>query len=421
MEIFDEIWGSLRRNKMRTVLTGFAVSWGLFMIIALLGAGTGLLNAMSSNAGDILTNVITVYPGFRSIPYDGMEQNSYVRLDMEDVAYTSGPRFSDVVDDVTGSIYYSDTLSLGREYLSANIVGVAPLYSRINDKKLLSGRFLNDKDIEECRKTIVVDARTASSLLGDDPRYEMILGRYVKIAGLLYQAVGIIETNEMMGGNAEVYIPITTMSRIRPTGTWFNDISFSFHGLETEEDNEAFEARYKRAMNARHRAAPEDGSTFYLYNSMTGNMEMNKAISIMKTALWILGIFTLLSGIVGVSNIMLITVKERIQEFGVRKALGAAPWDILKLIVFESVIITLAFGVLGMLMGMGANWLMDITIGNNPVDLGITKVYMFKHPSTGLDVALEALLLIVSAGTLAGIVPAVKAARIRPVEALRKQ
>ena len=118
---------------------------------------------------------------------------------------------------------------------------------------------------------------------------------------------------------------------------------------------------------------------------------------------------------------MLITVKERIQEFGVRKALGATPWDILKLIVFESVIITLAFGVLGMLMGMGANWLMDITIGNNPVDLGITKVYMFKHPSTGLDVALEALVLIVSAGTLAGIVPAVKAARIRPVEALRKQ
>ena len=276
MEILDEIWGSLRRNKMRTVLTGFAVSWGLFMIIALLGAGTGLLNAMSSNAGDILTNVITVYPGFRSIPYDGMEQNSYVRLDMEDVAYTSGPRFSDVVDDVTGSIYYSDTLSLGREYLSANIVGVAPLYRRINDKKLLSGRFLNDKDIEECRKTIVVDARTASSLLGDDPRCEMILGRYVKIAGLLYQVVGIIETNEMMGGNAEVYIPITTMSRIRPTGTWFNDISFSFHGLETEEDNEAFEARYKRAMNARHRAAPEDGSTFYLYNSMTGNMEMNR-------------------------------------------------------------------------------------------------------------------------------------------------
>ena len=140
-----------------------------------------------------------------------------------------------------------------------------------------------------------------------------------------------------------------------------------------------------------------------------------------RTILTGFGIFTLLSGIVGVSNIMLITVKERIQEFGVRKALGATPWDILKLIVFESVIITLAFGVLGMLMGMGANWLMDITIGNNPVDLGITKVYMFKHPSTGLDVALEALLLIVSAGTLAGIVPAVKAARIRPVEALRKQ
>ncbi len=421
MEILDEIWGSLGRNKMRTILTGFAVSWGLFMIINLLGAGNGLLNAMNANAGDILTNVITIWPGARSVPYDGMKQGSVVRLDIGDVDYTDGPMFEDVVDDVSGSIYCSDTVSLGREFMALTIVGVAPLDFKIEGRKLIAGRFLNDLDINEYRKTMVMDAKTASSLLGDDPEYRGILGRNVKVSGLLYQVVGIIEANESMGGNSEVFVPITTLSRIRTTGSWFNDISFSFHGLETEEDNEVFEKRYKRAMNARHRAAPDDGSTFYIYNSMTGNMEMNKAISIMKTALWILGIFTLLSGIVGVSNIMLITVKERLQEFGVRKALGATPWDILKLIVVESVLITLFFGVLGIIMGMGANYLMDITVGNNPIDLGITKVYMFKHPSIGVDVALEALALIVFAGTLAGIVPAVKAARTRPVEALRKQ
>ncbi|MGN1234113.1 MAG: ABC transporter permease [Candidatus Cryptobacteroides sp.] len=421
MEILDEIWGSLGRNKMRTILTGFAVSWGLFMIINLLGAGNGLLNAMSANAGDILTNVITVWPGARSVPYDGMKQGSFVRLDIGDVDYTDGPMFKDVVDDVSGSIYCSDTVSFGREYMALSIVGVAPLDFKIKGRKLIAGRFLNDLDINEYRKTMVMDAKTASSLLGDDPDYMKILGRNVKVSGLLYQVVGIIEANESMGGNSEVFVPITTLSRIRTTGSWFNDISFSFHGLETEEDNEAFEQRYKRAMNARHRVAPDDGSAFYIYNSLTGNMEMNKAISIMKTALWILGIFTLLSGIVGVSNIMLITVKERLQEFGVRKALGATPWDILKLIVVESVLITLFFGVLGIVMGMGANYLMDITVGNNPIDLGFTKVYMFKNPSIGVDVALESLLLIVVAGTVAGIVPAVKAARVRPVEALRKQ
>ena len=419
MEILNEIWSSLRRNKLRTVLTGFAVSWGLFMIIALLGAGNGLLNAMMNNSGDVLTNVIVVWPGYRSIPYDGMKEYSSMKLDIGDIDYTA-TRFSDVVEDVTARIVYSDTVSFGKESVSVTMSGIAPLTFKIQGQKLLAGRFLNELDLKEKRRTMVVYSNTAESLLGDDPEYTKLLGKYVNVSGHMYQVVGIIEKEESMGGESDVFIPITTMSAVRSGWTWFSNLSFSFHGLETDEDNDRFENEYKRAMNARHRAAPEDKRTFYVHNTMSGNMQMKKAVKIMQLALWILGIFTLLSGIVGVSNIMLITVKERIQEFGVRKALGATPWAIMKLIVVESVLVTAVFGLLGMLMGLGANYLMDITIGHSPIDVGFTQIYMFKNPGVDMSIAFEAVILIAVAGTIAGLIPAVKASRVRPVEALRK-
>ena len=419
MEILNEIWSSLRRNKLRTVLTGFAVSWGLFMIIALLGAGNGLLNAMMNNSGDVLTNVIVVWPGYRSIPYDGMKEYSSMKLDIGDIDYTA-TRFSDVVEDVTARIVYSDTVSFGKESVSVTMSGIAPLTFKIQGQKLLAGRFLNELDLKEKRRTMVVYSNTAESLLGDDPEYTKLLGKYVNVSGHMYQVVGIIEKEESMGGESDVFIPITTMSAVRSGWTWFSNLSFSFHGLETDEDNDRFEDEYKRAMNARHRAAPEDKRTFYVHNTMSGNMHMKKAVKIMQLALWILGIFTLLSGIVGVSNIMLITVKERIQEFGVRKALGATPWAIMKLIVVESVLVTAVFGLLGMLMGLGANYLMDITIGHSPIDVGFTQIYMFKNPGVDMSIAFEAVILIAVAGTIAGLIPAVKASRVRPVEALRK-
>ncbi|MCI5989970.1 MAG: ABC transporter permease [Bacteroidales bacterium] len=419
MEILNEIWSSLRRNKLRTVLTGFAVSWGLFMIIALLGAGNGLLNAMMNNSGDVLTNVIVVWPGYRSIPYDGMKEYSSMKLDIGDIDYTA-TRFSDVVEDVTARIVYSDTVSFGKESVSVTMSGIAPLTFKIQGQKLLAGRFLNELDLKEKRRTMVVYSNTAESLLGDDPEYTKLLGKYVNVSGHMYQVVGIIEKEESMGGESDVFIPITTMSAVRSGWTWFSNLSFSFHGLETDEDNDRFEDEYKRAMNARHRAAPEDKRTFYVHNTMSGNMQMKKAVKIMQLALWILGIFTLLSGIVGVSNIMLITVKERIQEFGVRKALGATPWAIMKLIVVESVLVTAVFGLLGMLMGLGANYLMDITIGHSPIDVGFTQIYMFKNPGVDMSIAFEAVILIAVAGTIAGLIPAVKASRVRPVEALRK-
>jgi putative ABC transport system permease protein len=199
-----------------------------------------------------------------------------------------------------------------------------------------------------------------------------------------------------------------------------NNIDFKFHGLETKQQNEDFEKAYKRAMSTFHNADPEDTRTTYIWNMYMDNKEMNKAMSIIRTALWILGILTLLSGIVGVSNIMLITVKERTHEFGIRKALGAKPSSILKLIVVESIVITAFFGYLGMIFGMAADKFLDSTIGAHPMDIGVTQLYIFKNIGVGLDVAMEATLLLIVAGTIAGIIPAWKGAKVRPIEALRE-
>lgn len=419
MELFGEIWSTLRQNKLRTALTGFAVSWGLFMLIALLGAGNGLLNALMSNSGDIMSNSMIIYPGSRSIPYNGQKKWSKVEFRTHDVEYLKTGQCSEVIDEAGGEIYYSDTLSYGKYNFPVDVSGVTPLTMKISNVKVLTGRFINERDMEECRKVMVIGQDVADDLTGGELFREKIIGRHVRIGDIAFMVVGVIEKDEMSGGAAETFVPITTVSRMRAKGQYIDQINASFHGLETEKDNDEFEARLRLSFNAMHNAAPQDNSTIYIWNRMSQSLSMNKSVKIMNVAMWILGMFTLLSGIVGVSNIMLITVRERIHEFGIRKALGATPWGIMKLIVVESVVITALFGYIGMLCGLAANYLMDITIAGHPVDIGITQVYMFKNPVVGIDVAVEATLLIMAAGTLAGLFPAWKASRVRPIEALR--
>jgi putative ABC transport system permease protein len=197
-------------------------------------------------------------------------------------------------------------------------------------------------------------------------------------------------------------------------------INFSFHGLETEEDNMQFEKKYRAAVNKAHKAVPDDQSSIWIWNRFTQNMQMNKGTSILRKALWVLGILTLIGGIVGVSNIMLITVKERTREFGVRKAIGASPWEIMKLILAESVSITAFFGYVGMFLGMVACEVMKMTVGQSSVEFFGEKIRLFVNPTVGLDVAIGVTVVLIIAGTLAGLSPAMKAAKIRPIQALNE-
>lgn len=418
-DILTEIWATARRNKLRTTLTGFAVAWGIFMLIFLLGAGNGLINATQQNSHRYLNTSMVIFGGQTSKAHKGLKEGRRIELNDRDMEITQ-ERFSDNVEEVGAELDHGNTtMSHGKEYTAANISGVYPNDYIINKRDMIYGRFINKIDIRDRRKSIVISDDMAKELSPTGNVADM-LGQIVRMDDLAFHIVGIYQVDKSMMGT-DAFIPFTTYRTIYNVGDKTGNIVFSFKGLETEQQNEAFEQRYRASLNGNHGAAPDDEEAVWIWNRFTQAMQMNTGMGMLRTALWIVGIFTLLSGIVGVSNIMLITVKERTHEFGIRKAIGATPWSILRLIIIESIIITTFFGYIGMVLGIAANEYMNATIGNMKVDSGLFTTTMFVNPTVGFDVCINATLLMVVAGTIAGLIPARKAARVRPIEALRAE
>lgn len=418
-DILTEIWATARRNKLRTTLTGFAVAWGIFMLIFLLGAGNGLINATQQNSHRYLNTSMVIFGGQTSKAHKGLKEGRRIELNDRDMEITE-ERFSDNVEEVGAELDHGNTtMSHGKEYTAANISGVYPNDYIINKRDMIYGRFINKIDIRDRRKSIVISDDMAKELSPTGSVADM-LGQIVRMEDLAFHIVGIYQVDKSMMGT-DAFIPFTTYRTIYNVGDKTGNIVFSFKGLETEQQNEAFEQRYRANLNGNHGAAPDDEEAVWIWNRFTQAMQMSTGMGMLRTALWIVGIFTLLSGIVGVSNIMLITVKERTHEFGIRKAIGATPWSILRLIIIESIIITTFFGYIGMVLGIAANEYMNATIGNMKVDSGMFTTTMFVNPTVGFDVCINATLLMVVAGTIAGLIPARKAARVRPIEALRAE
>lgn len=417
-ELIKEIWSTSKRNKLRTSLTGFAVAWGIFMLIFLLGAGNGLINAQLQQSTRFLANSMRVFPGETSKAYKGLKEGRSITLNDKDILI-SNKTYGQYVDDVGGRLeQYNVNINYGDNYVaSQSLVGVAPTHTKIDKTELIAGRFINEIDMKEQRKNVVLSRSQAKELCKD---YRSLVGKNVKISNLNFQVVGIYKDDESRN-NTEAFIAYSTIKTIYAKGDDAGSLEFTIKNLKTREDNKLFEKNYRASINNNHQAAPDDERTIWLWNRYMDNIQMNQGIAIMQTALWIVGLFTLLSGIVGVSNIMLITVKERTREFGVRKAIGAKPWSILKLIITESIIITSFFGYIGMVCGVAANEIMDATIGHTTVDTGLFKAAMFVNPTVGIGTCIGATITIVIAGTIAGVIPAIKAARIRPIEALRAE
>lgn len=417
-ELIKEIWSTSKRNKLRTSLTGFAVAWGIFMLIFLLGAGNGLINAQLQQSTRFLANSMRVFPGETSKAYKGLKEGRSITLNDKDILI-SNKTYGQYVDDVGGRLeQYNVNINYGDNYVaSQSLVGVAPTHPKIDKTELIAGRFINEIDMKDQRKNVVLSRSQAKELSKD---YRSLVGKTVKISNLNFQVVGIYKDDESRN-NTEAFIAYSTIKTIYAKGDDAGSLEFTIKNLKTKEDNEQFEKNYRASINNNHQAAPDDERTIWLWNRYMDNIQMNQGIAIMQTALWIVGLFTLLSGIVGVSNIMLITVKERTREFGVRKAIGAKPWSILKLIITESIIITSFFGYIGMVCGVAANEIMDATIGHTTVDTGLFKAAMFVNPTVGIGTCIGATITIVIAGTIAGLIPAIKAARIRPIEALRAE
>lgn len=417
-ELIKEIWSTSKRNKLRTSLTGFAVAWGIFMLIFLLGAGNGLINAQLQQSTRFLANSMRVFPGETSKAYKGLKEGRSITLNDKDILI-SNKTYGQYVDDVGGRLeQYNVNINYGDNYVaSQSLVGVAPTHPKIDKTELIAGRFINEIDMKEQRKNVVLSRSQAKELCKDS---RSLVGKNVKISNLNFQVVGIYKDDESRN-NTEAFIAYSTVKIIYAKGDDAGSLEFTIKNLKTREDNKQFEKNYRASINNNHQAAPDDERTIWLWNRYMDNIQMNQGIAIMQTALWIVGLFTLLSGIVGVSNIMLITVKERTREFGVRKAIGAKPWSILKLIITESIIITSFFGYIGMVCGVAANEIMDATIGHTTVDTGLFKAAMFVNPTVGIGTCIGATITIVIAGTIAGLIPAIKAARIRPIEALRAE
>jgi putative ABC transport system permease protein len=415
-DILEEIWSTARRNKLRTTLTGFAVAWGIFMLIFLLGCGNGLINASMSNMDRFLDNSMMVGGGVTAEAYHGLSEGRPITLNDQDIQATEN-EFTRNIDGVGAqSEKRGVTISFGENYFSGGLEGVYPNEQEISKIKIIHGRFINQTDLDMQRKCLVLDDSQAKEL---NPRAPTdMVGKYVKVSNLAFQIVGIFKGDKSRF-RSSVYVPFTTLRTMYNLGDKADNIIFTFHGLSTEQENEAFEDRYRKRINSNHQVSPNDESAIWIWNRFTQNMQMNKGLSIIRTALWVIGIFTLLSGIVGVSNIMLITVKERTREFGIRKAIGATPHSILRLIIIESVLITTFFGYIGMMLGIAANLYMDKTVGHMKVNSGLFEATMFVDPTVGFDVCIEATIVMIIAGTLAGLVPARKAAHTRPIEALR--
>lgn len=413
IDLIQEIYGTIMRNKLRTALTGFSVAWGIFMLIVLLGAGNGLIHAFEGQSEDMMMNSMKIFPGYTSKPYQGMQEGRNISLDNRD-REISATAFPEHVITAGATVSQSDvTLSYGKEFLSIGIDGVFPNYPELEAVKLKEGRFVNERDMSEKRKVMVLHEKTANTLF---PRTQPI-GKYINASGVAYQVVGIYTDQNSFSPSA--LVPFTTLQAVYAKGDSIDNITFTTKNLKDEADNEAFETDYRQVLGNVKRFDPTDDGAIWIWNRFTQYLQQQTATQILHIAIWVIGIFTLLSGIVGVSNIMLITVRERTHEFGIRKALGAKPISILWLIISESVTITTFFGYVGMVAGIAATEYMNVVAGKQTMDAGVFSMTFFENPTVDLSIAVQATLTLIIAGTLAGLFPALKAVKIRPIEALR--
>lgn len=416
IDTLHELYATIKRNKLRTALTGLAVSWGIFMLIVLLGAGNGLIHAFEQSSADRALNSMRIYPGYTTKSYDGLKEGRNIQLDNRDLTDTELLFDEHIINAGATLQQGSVNISYENQYVNSSLQGVHPNYTEVEDVKIVEGRFINDYDIKERRKVIVLHNKSADVLFKE----KSPIGAFVNAGGIVYQVVGVYKDSGNSNAN-NAYIPFTTLQIIYNRGDKLNNIVFTTKGLTDKADNETFEASYRKAIAQNHRFDPTDESGIWISNRMTQYLQTQEAMGLLRTAIWVIGIFTLLSGIVGVSNIMLITVKERTREFGIRKALGAKPRQILWLIIIESVAITTLFGYIGMVAGIGVTEWMDSLFGNQAIETGGVSQTVFSDPTVDISIAIQATLTLVVAGTLAGLFPARKAANIRPVEAMNNR
>jgi putative ABC transport system permease protein len=404
---FEEIFTHIKENKLRTFLTCFSVSWGIFMLVLLLGTGNGLENGVKKDFERDATNSMRISPGQTSIPFKGLEQGRRIRFTNRD--------YEETKTQVKGLEYISarffkwsnNTINYGRESGSYSLWAVHPDHRFIERSILSTGRMINQLDIKNYRKVANIGIEVEKDLF----KGASAIGKYIQINQVGFQVVGTFSDPGDERQESIVYVPISTAQKVFSSGNRIHNLVITLTDTDLDSARE-IETSIKKEMAVRHRFDEKDKRALYIRSNLERFEKFMTLFSNVRIFIWIIGIGSIIAGIVGVSNIMLIVVKERTKEIGIRKALGATPWSIIELIITEAVLLTSISGYIGLIFGVAILEIMARTIKG---------IDYFSNPEVDLTVAFSSIALLIIAGTLAGYFPARKAAAVKPVEALRDE
>jgi putative ABC transport system permease protein len=411
---WQEILATIKKNKMRTFLTGFSVAWGIFMLMILLGSGNGLSNGVANNFMYDAINAMWIWNGETTIAYQGMKTGRPIQFHNEDqelVSKVSGVGVS------SGRYFLGNTrYSYGKESGEYTTITCQPALMEVENIEITEGRFINQIDILQNRKVVVLGADIKTALFKDTTA----IGEYVNINNVPFRVVGLcVEPGNT--NNREAYMPLTTAQMIFNGSNQLHNLALTINA-ETLEESEAVEQQIRNVLARQHKFDPKDEGAIGLFNKLEQYIQTMKIFQAIKIFIWIIGIGTLIAGIVGVSNIMLIVVKERTKEIGIRKAIGASPASVIGLILLESITITTIAGYIGLVLGTGLmefiNYMMVKSAGPSTPQQGET---IFMNPTVDINIAISATLLLIIAGAIAGYIPAKRAASIKPIVALRDE
>jgi putative ABC transport system permease protein len=415
LDRWQEIYHVLQKNKMRTFFTAFGVFWGIFMLVVMMGSGNGLRNGVTDGMKDFATNSVFIWSQSTTVPYKGLPRGRNFKFNNDDLdaLRKEVPDIEHIAPRIGVNSGPGDNVIHGLKGGVFTLFGDVPDWCKIDPVNVIQGRLLNDKDVIDSRKVAVIGNRVQEVLFknGENP-----IGQYIRIQGVWFQVIGVFKPksqNINFGGDKQqtIFMPFTTVQRAYNFG---NSLDFIAVTAKTGSSAASVGDKAIKLLKRRHTIAPNDEQAIGNFNLEEIFKQIGGLFMGIDFLVWLVGTGTLLAGVIGISNIMLVIVKERTKEIGIQRAIGAPPIAIMSQIVMESVVLTTIAGFVGLTLGVGLIQLINMAMTSN-----VESRQMFKNPSVDFNMAITALTILIISGALAGLIPARRAIKVRPIDALR--